>query len=162
MFAIHHRRAAVPSLVLRRPKRRTTRSTPRCAPTSRCGLLSISAVLLMANHAYHSQHANYWPRDPQGSWGDILLHQDSRPSSGSGGVFKIIRRDPETVLVHPTTTQIPGRIIRTGTEGLRLLGLLLTVRAQYVLSPCAVTQSRRSHFPDPYLIQNGVTNISSH
>ena len=43
---------------------------------------------------------------------------------------RIIRRDPETVLVSPTTTRIPGRIIRTGTEGLRLLGLLLTVRAQ--------------------------------
>ena len=55
-------------------------------------------------------------------------------------VFGIIRRDPETVLVPPTTTRIPGRIIRTGTEGLRLLGLLLTVRAQYVRSPCAVTQ----------------------
>ena len=26
---------------------------------SRCGLLTISAVLQMANHAYHSQHANY-------------------------------------------------------------------------------------------------------
>ena len=77
-------------------------------------------------------------------------------------LFGIIRRDPETVLVPPTTTRILGQIIRTGTEGLRLLGLLLTVRAQYVRSLCAVTQSRRSHFPDPYLIRNGVTNISSH
>ena len=64
-------------------------------------------------------------------------------------VFGTIRRDPETVLVPPTTTRIPGRIIRTGTEGLRLLGLLLTVRAQYVRSPCAVTQSRRPHFVIP-------------
>ena len=76
-------------------------------------------------------------------------------------MFGIIRRDPETVLIPPTTTRIPGRIIRTGTEGLRLLGLLLTVRAQSVRSPCAVTQSRRSHFPDQYLIRNGVTNKSS-
>ena len=64
-------------------------------------------------------------------------------------VFGIIRRDPETVLVPPTTTRIPGRIIRTGTEGLRLLGLLQTVRAQSVRSPCAVTQSRRPHFVIP-------------
>ena len=42
----------------------------------------------------------------------------------------MIRRDPETVLIPPTTTRIPGRRIRTGTEGLRLLALLLTVRAQ--------------------------------
>ena len=47
-------------------------------------------------------------------------------------LFGIIRRDPETVPVPPTTTRIPGGIIRTGTEGLRLLGLLLTVRAQSV------------------------------
>ena len=47
------------------------------------------------------------------------------------------------------TTRIPGRIIRTGTEGLCLLGLLLTVRAQYVRSACAVTQSRRPHFVIP-------------
>ena len=66
------------------------------------------------------------------------------------------------VLVPPTTTRIPGRIILTGTEGLRLLGLLLTVRAQSVRSLCAVTQSRRPHFPIPYLIRNGVTNICSH
>ena len=72
-------------------------------------------------------------------------------------LFGIIRRDPETVLVPPTTTQIPGRIIRTGTEGLRLFRLLLTVRAQSV-TPCAVTQSRRPHFPNPYLIWNRVTN----
>ena len=32
--------------------------------------------------------------DPQGSCGGILLRQDLRPSSGSGGVFGIIRRDP--------------------------------------------------------------------
>ena len=49
-------------------------------------------------------------------------------------VFGIIRRDPETMLVPPTTTQIQGQIIQTGTEGLRLLGLLLTVRAQSVRS----------------------------
>ena len=60
-------------------------------------------------------------------------------------MFGIIRRDPETVLV----PRIPGRIIRTGTEGLRLLGLLLTVRAQYVRNPCAVKQSRRPHFVIP-------------
>ena len=44
------------------------------------------------------------------------------------------------VLVPPTTTRIPGRIILTGTEGLRLLGLLLTVRALSVRSH-AVTSS---------------------
>ena len=51
-------------------------------------------------------------------------------------------RDPETVLVPLTTTRIPGRIqvIRTGTEGLRLLGLMLTVRVQSVRSH-AVTSS---------------------
>ena len=49
--------------------------------------------------------------------------------------FGIIRRDPETVLIPPTTTRIPGRIMfRTGTEGLRLLGPLLTVRTQSVRS----------------------------
>ena len=37
----------------------------------------------------------------------------------------------------------------SGTEGLRLLGLLLTVRAQSVRSPCAVTQSRRAQFVIP-------------
>ena len=37
-------------------------------------------------------------------------------------MFGIIRRDPETVLLPPTTFRIPGRITRTGTEGLRLLG----------------------------------------
>ena len=66
-------------------------------------------------------------------------------------LFGIIRRYPETVLVPPTLTRIPGHIIRTGTEGLRLpgLGLLLKVRAQYVRSLCAVTQSRRPHFVIP-------------
>ena len=49
-------------------------------------------------------------------------------------LFGIFRRDPVTVLVPPTTTRIPGRIIRTGTEGLRLLRLLLTVRGQSVSS----------------------------
>ena len=44
------------------------------------------------------------------------------------------------MLVPPTNTRIPGRIIRTGTEGIRLLGLLLTVRAQSVRSH-AVTSS---------------------
>ena len=79
---------------------------------------------------------------------DYCNRQDAVVSTVSR-VFGIIRRDPETVLVPPTTTRIPGRIIRTGTEGLRLLGLLLTVRAQYVRSPCAVTQSRRPHFVIP-------------
>ena len=45
-------------------------------------------------------------------------------------VFGIIRRDPETVLVPPTTTRIQGQIIQTGAKGLRFLRLLLTVRAQ--------------------------------
>ena len=84
-------------------------------------------------------------RRPSRIKGDILLRQDSRPSSGSGGVFGpgIIRRDPETLLVSPPTTRIQGRIIRTGTEGLRLLGLLLTVHVQSVhshtvtSSPCS-------------------------
>ena len=44
------------------------------------------------------------------------------------------------MLVPPTTTRIPGRIILTGTEGLRLLGPLLIVRAQSVRSH-AVTSS---------------------
>ena len=55
-------------------------------------------------------------------------------------VFGIIRRDPETVLVPPTTTRIPDRTSRAGTEWTRLLGLLLTVRAQSVRSH-AVTSS---------------------
>ena len=62
------------------------------------------------------------------------------PTSTQCLLFGIILRDPETVLVPPTTTRIPGRIIRTGTEGLRLLGLLLTVRAQSERSH-AVTSS---------------------
>ena len=58
-------------------------------------------------------------------------------------MFGIIRRDSETVLVPPTTTRIPGRIIRTGTEGLRLLGLLLTATAHAVRALLR-TQSVRS------------------
>ena len=78
----------------------------------------------------------------KGQGGSILLRQDSRPSSGSGGVFGItmIRRDPETVLVPPTTTRIPDRTSRAGTEWTRLFTLLLTVRAQSVCSH-AVTSS---------------------
>ena len=66
-------------------------------------------------------------------------------------MFGIIRRDPETVLVPPTTTRIPGRITRTWTEGLRLLGLLLTVR----------TQSVRSHAVTSSLFSKSVFNLES-
>ena len=55
-------------------------------------------------------------------------------------MFGIIRRDPETVLVPPTTTRIPDRTSRAGTERTRLFRLLLTVRAQSVRSH-AVTSS---------------------
>ena len=41
-------------------------------------------------------------------------------------LFGTIRRDPETVLVPPTTTWIPGRILRAGAKAARLFGLLLT------------------------------------
>ena len=61
-------------------------------------------------------------------------------------MFGIIRRDPKTVLVPPTTTLIPGRIILTGTEGLRLLGLLLRTWTEglrllglLLTSPCSVS-----------------------
>ena len=66
----------------------------------------------------------------------ISTYSRPPPKTGhqSGEMFGIIRRDPETVLVSPTTTRIPGRIIRTGTKGLHLLGLLLTVRAESVHS----------------------------
>ena len=73
------------------------------------------------------------------AWADPTLAEWHLLYKLCKAMFGIIRRDPETVLVPPTTTRIPGQIIRTGTEGLRLLGLLLTVRAQYVRSPCAVT-----------------------
>ena len=45
-------------------------------------------------------------------------------------VFGIIRRDPETVLAPPTTTRIPGRILRIGTEATCLFDLLWHVHPQ--------------------------------
>ena len=41
-------------------------------------------------------------------------------------MFGIIRRDPETDLVPPTTTRIPDKNSRAGTERTRLFTLLMT------------------------------------
>ena len=104
-------------------------------PWPTAGSLSYSIGLLQYDYEKDTRTI---PWTLKGHGGGILLRQDSGPSSGSGGVFGIIPRDPEAVLIHPTTARIQGRIIRTGTEGLRLLGLLLT-------SPCAVRAQSRSH-----------------
>ena len=76
----------------------------------------------------------------KGQGGGIILRPDSRPSWGTGGVVGIIRRDPETVLVPPTTTLIQDQTSRAGTEKTRLFTLVLLVRAQSVRSH-AVTSS---------------------
>ena len=73
-------------------------------------------------------------RRPPGPGWDGMVTVSLTRSTGTVCLELSAGRDPETVLVSPTTTRIPGRIIRTGTEGLRLLGLLLTVRAQSVRS----------------------------
>ena len=89
----------------------------------------------------------------QGAGGSALRSPRRRrvPLPPYPALFGIIRRDAEMELVPPTTTRIPGQLIRTGTKGLRLLGLLLTVCAQSVRSH-AVTSSpfRDSAHMDAY------------
>ena len=53
----------------------------------------------------------------------------------------MLRPDPETVLILLTTTRIPGRFYRAGTEAARLLGPVVPwlVRATDDLGTCAVT-----------------------
>ena len=96
----------------------------------------------------------------KGQGGSTLLRQDSSPSLGSGGMFGNILRDPETVLLLPTTTRIQDRCSRAGTARTRLFSLLMTsLCAQSRMTPAVCAQSLMFPlFPESHLRENKAIN----
>ena len=70
-------------------------------------------------------------------------------------MFEMLRIDFETVIVHPTTTRIHCLSYRAGTEVTCPFGLLLTVRAQPLLSsrPLSVVYTQMLTTPSPFSCQ---------
>ena len=83
------------------------------------------AARLSADEEIADLLAQYKSYQTEPEFQQLFQRQDSRPSSGSPGVFAMLYLDPEMVLLILTTTRIPDRISRTGTKMCEIFGATL-------------------------------------